>query len=316
MSFITRCPACGTSFRVVSDQLKISEGWVRCGQCQQVFDATLDLQPWWPDTPAASGVVGSQSSVVAPAFTAASLPDTPAVDVPAEVPPPVVSAPPPPMTTEPEALQESPELAPWEAGDAPSPEAGKMEPQSVLPTSMPALDDGWDKPLFVRQAERRAFWRRPAVRWGLVVLALCLVAGLLGQAAWYWRQAWATESPTARAAWLWVCQVTGCEVGPARRIEHISIDGSAFLRRSVKQYDFEMVLKNSADIELAVPALELTLLDAQEQVLARRVFQPTDWPQPRAVLAPRSEWPVKLELDWQGQEDRPIAGYRAFVFYP
>src|ERR1700761_6319756 len=37
MSLATRCPACGTIFRVVQDQLKVSEGWVRCGQCQQVF---------------------------------------------------------------------------------------------------------------------------------------------------------------------------------------------------------------------------------------------------------------------------------------
>jgi len=48
MSFITRCPACATAFKVVPDQLKISDGWVRCGQCQQVFNATLDLQPWSP----------------------------------------------------------------------------------------------------------------------------------------------------------------------------------------------------------------------------------------------------------------------------
>ena len=33
-------------FRVVADQLKISEGWVRCGHCADVFDATLYLQPW------------------------------------------------------------------------------------------------------------------------------------------------------------------------------------------------------------------------------------------------------------------------------
>jgi predicted Zn finger-like uncharacterized protein len=46
MSYTTRCPACGTTFRVVSDQLKISDGWVRCGHCSDVFDATLSLQPW------------------------------------------------------------------------------------------------------------------------------------------------------------------------------------------------------------------------------------------------------------------------------
>jgi len=31
-------------FRVVPDQLRISEGWVRCGQCDEVFDANAHLQ--------------------------------------------------------------------------------------------------------------------------------------------------------------------------------------------------------------------------------------------------------------------------------
>src|SRR3954468_18268106 len=44
MSLITRCPACGTMFKVVPDQLRISEGWVRCGHCAEVFDATAHMQ--------------------------------------------------------------------------------------------------------------------------------------------------------------------------------------------------------------------------------------------------------------------------------
>lgn len=43
MSQITRCPACGTTFKVVADQLRISDGWVRCGQCKEVFDAAAHL---------------------------------------------------------------------------------------------------------------------------------------------------------------------------------------------------------------------------------------------------------------------------------
>ena len=43
MSLATRCPACGTVFRVVSDQLKVSEGWVRCGRCSEVFNAAQRL---------------------------------------------------------------------------------------------------------------------------------------------------------------------------------------------------------------------------------------------------------------------------------
>src|SRR5689334_20015778 len=45
MSLITRCPACGTMFKVVTDQLKVSQGWVRCGHCAEVFDASAHLLP-------------------------------------------------------------------------------------------------------------------------------------------------------------------------------------------------------------------------------------------------------------------------------
>jgi predicted Zn finger-like uncharacterized protein len=43
MSLATSCPACGTVFRVVEDQLQTSEGWVRCGQCAEVFNALESL---------------------------------------------------------------------------------------------------------------------------------------------------------------------------------------------------------------------------------------------------------------------------------
>lgn len=43
MSLATRCTQCGTIFRVVQDQLKVSEGWVRCGRCQEVFNALEGL---------------------------------------------------------------------------------------------------------------------------------------------------------------------------------------------------------------------------------------------------------------------------------
>lgn len=39
MALAARCPECNTAFRIVPDQLKISEGWVRCGHCSCVFNA-------------------------------------------------------------------------------------------------------------------------------------------------------------------------------------------------------------------------------------------------------------------------------------
>ncbi len=35
----TRCPGCGTVFRVTPAQLALREGQVRCGHCRAVFDA-------------------------------------------------------------------------------------------------------------------------------------------------------------------------------------------------------------------------------------------------------------------------------------
>lgn len=39
----TLCPACGTTFRVTPDQLKVKQGKVRCGKCQHVFNAIETL---------------------------------------------------------------------------------------------------------------------------------------------------------------------------------------------------------------------------------------------------------------------------------
>lgn len=42
-SLASKCPACQTVFRVVPDQLRVSAGWVRCGRCSEVFNATENL---------------------------------------------------------------------------------------------------------------------------------------------------------------------------------------------------------------------------------------------------------------------------------
>lgn len=51
MSLITTCPACHTSFRVVTEQLSAHRGDVRCGQCQHIFNA-LKLLEEVPGEPA------------------------------------------------------------------------------------------------------------------------------------------------------------------------------------------------------------------------------------------------------------------------
>lgn len=76
MSLATRCAACGTAFRVVQDQLKVSEGWVRCGRCGEVFSALEGLFDLSRDAPSAHAP--------APATAAATAePQPPLDDLPA-----------------------------------------------------------------------------------------------------------------------------------------------------------------------------------------------------------------------------------------
>lgn len=58
---MTRCPTCGTAFRVTEQQLSARDGQVRCGRCDTLFDATSTLssdpvtRPRDPLSPPTSG---------------------------------------------------------------------------------------------------------------------------------------------------------------------------------------------------------------------------------------------------------------------
>lgn len=79
MSLATRCPRCQTVFRVVPDQLRVSEGWVRCGRCSEVFNAARSLVDpstgearrapieLRPGLPAAAGVPAAAPAAEVPA---------------------------------------------------------------------------------------------------------------------------------------------------------------------------------------------------------------------------------------------------------
>ena len=53
MSLVTRCPTCGTTFRVSSAQLALKGGRVRCGKCTAIFDGVSALIEEAASAPAA-----------------------------------------------------------------------------------------------------------------------------------------------------------------------------------------------------------------------------------------------------------------------
>jgi predicted Zn finger-like uncharacterized protein len=71
MSDVTRCPHCGTAFRVQPAQLTARGGKVRCGYCLEVFDGAACLVEHAADSdlsgPPAQGLAPAGASQVAPA---------------------------------------------------------------------------------------------------------------------------------------------------------------------------------------------------------------------------------------------------------
>jgi len=78
MALATTCPQCGTSFRVVPDQLKLRRGFVRCGRCHDVF-AGIDHLRYVDDAQ-----LRKTSGVDAQPRTAAATEAEPGFDVDAE----------------------------------------------------------------------------------------------------------------------------------------------------------------------------------------------------------------------------------------
>lgn len=315
MSLTTRCPACGTRFRVVPDQLKISDGWVRCGHCADVFDATLHLSAWVPPPPAAE-----------PEPELASEPEIP--PVPQPDPPSVETADDNPISDFQAALQafasqsSSPPQPPGLDLDLSSelpPEPAPVPPVPRPPAEpeRPAHDDPpTEIPGFVQQARRQAFWRSAPMRSALLLLTLVLCVLLAGQWALHQRSWVAARYPAVKPLLVHACDLLACTVEPLRRIDAIVIDSATLVRRLGQFHSFDIVLQNTADLPLAAPALELSLTDASDRVIARRVFLPQEWPDAVNELPPRATVPVSFRLSIASGDDLPMAGYRALVFYP
>jgi len=96
----------------------------------------------------------------------------------------------------------------------------------------------------------------------------------------------------------------------------VVIDSSSFLkaRHDPSGYQLQMSVKNTSTQAVAMPALELTLTDAQDQPIVRRVLLRDELGAP-LELAPGFVWSGALPLQViQGAAQ--VAGYRLVAFYP
>ena len=172
-----------------------------------------------------------------------------------------------------------------------------------------------DEPGFVREARRKAFWQSTGMRAVLVLGSLAAVAGVAGQYAWQQRDALAAQYPALTPVLTQACSLAGCELQARRQIADVVISGSGFKQLAdAQQYQWSLTLENRSDFSVATPMAELTLTDAQDKPLLRRVIDLKPLGAPEQLQA-HQEWSVSVPVQVQ-ELDAPVAGYRALVFYP
>ncbi len=280
---ITHCPSCHTHFRVHPEQLAVRAGQVRCGKCSRVFDALEYLieeaRPAQPAAPAAP-----------PAGDAASAP-----------------------AREKDADAESAAMQAVAAMSAPPPEFAPVQPASVDPGIAVGLAEFDFGP---RAGAGPAARTR---RWPWLLGALLLLSVLLAQAAYYYRSAVIVLLPQVKPYATALCTTLGCDLPLPRRIEMMSIEASDLQADTTNPNIMVLsaTLKNRAVFDQQLPLLELTLTDAQDQPVVRRVLAPQDYigkhANVAAGFAATSEIAIKVYIE--GSQVK-ATGYRLYLFFP
>ncbi len=279
----TRCPGCGTIFRVTPPQLALRAGQVRCGHCRTVFDGVASLVSLAPQLRNAN-----------------SEPD---VDDPALGPPTVT-------------------LRSARALEAvPAPDFDKrVEPAIVAPTRRETTADDAEAEYASRfswQDKKREQRRVPSWIYGMSVPVLVLL--FAGQALFHFRDAIAAHWPKTKPVLIKLCAAAGCQVRALQDVAALSIEASDLQADPAHKglLILSATLRNRAPYPLAYPYIELTLSDAQEKPVVRRAFAPGEYisgaADPQSGIAGNSELPVKLFIDASATTQ---AGYQVYLFYP
>lgn len=175
------------------------------------------------------------------------------------------------------------------------------------------------EPEFLRQAERAAAWQHPMARGSMWLAALALLALALAQAALLKRDLLAAQHPDWAPVLQALCQPFGCSVAPPRRIDQLVIESSTLRRLDAEstdehqRYHFGVTLRNRADTLLLLPALELSLTDAQGHLATRRVVKLAELGARGDSISAGAEVPLAGLLD---TGDRRVEGYTVELFYP
>lgn len=343
MSLATRCTACSTVFRVVQDQLKVSEGWVRCGRCNAVFNALeglFDLERDSPRdspgsamryaAPEAVGEAGTQSGAggaraPAEAGTARMHADssTDGIEkIDAQLMGPREAghdSTPATRINERDRLefpdaQFDTDMLEGDSVDVDAPATGPQATEAQSASETPDAAERPNLPGFVEHAQRQARGNTPGMRGLRAGAVVVLLAALVLQGMHQFRDVVAARWPGASPALASWCDMAGCRIEAPHRIEDVAVESTALARASVPDaFRLSVVLRNRSAMVLAVPTVDLSLTDANGQLISRRMLAPREFRVATATIRSGAELAMQLVLSTGGAG---VTGYTVEVFYP
>ena len=179
-----------------------------------------------------------------------------------------------------------------------------------------ALDSA--EPDFVMRARRQQRLAR-GTRLGLLAGSAGLALLLAFQIVYHFRVQLAAASPAASTMLAGACRLAGCTVGLPAHIEMVTIESSELqaLPGTTDTFTLLALLRNRSATRQQWPHIELTLNDANEAAVARRVIAPSDYlpagQDPAEGFSPNSEQPARLVFNLTQVK---AAGFRVYLFYP
>lgn len=148
--------------------------------------------------------------------------------------------------------------------------------------------------------------------------ATLLVLALLAQGVLVFRSEIAQSSPQMRLFMESVCAGMDCELPLPHESASITIESSDIQPDASREAFFTLhaTLRNRAEFAQAWPHLEITLTDARDKALVRRVLEPKQW---LPADMPQDAFPARKEVAARVRFEAPgiaAAGYRVYAFYP
>lgn len=330
MALVTFCPGCNVAFRVNASQLQMHSGDVRCGSCQKIFNGFSTLI-----TVSESTIISSQNVSLELSVSQEAVPVLSDLSMSSAE-----------LTVQPEqstqnlqhtqqnslsSLQLQPPCQPHsltnletsltQSGSSVTVDSTS---QQAVPQTNLSLTDSNNRnkttelsPDSSLDDNERSFskWSQASLSFINIMLLILLAA----QITYHYRTELTIIAPESRPMLERYCMLLGCFVPYPQQIEQLGIETSDLQRSEAGRPSISTlyaVIRNHATFPQALPLLQLSLLDAKDQLTASRVFAPHEYllneNQTLQFIEANDDLEIHLDFD-SNQLD--AFGYRLSLLY-